>query len=74
MLFTFLLFLAPNELFKFQVVGEFLFGSVGMNLTSIHEDVGLIPGVLSGLRIQCCSELRCRSQMRFGSGVALAVV
>ena len=31
-----------------------------MNPTSIHEDVGLIPGLLSGLRIWCCCELWCR--------------
>ena len=43
---------------------KFIFGSsrrdsVKTNLTSIHEDAGLIPG-LSGLRIQCCRELWCR--------------
>ena len=31
-----------------------------MNLTSIHEDAGSIPGPLSGLRIQRCPELWCR--------------
>ena len=36
-------------------------GSVLKNLTSIHEDVGLIPGPsLSGLKIQHCRELWCR--------------
>ena len=29
--------------------------------------------LLSGLRIWCCCELWCRSQARFGSGVAVAV-
>ena len=29
--------------------------------------------LLSGLRIRCCRELRCRSQMRLGSGVAIDV-
>ena len=29
---------------------------------------------LSGLRIRCCHELWCRSHMRLGSGVAVAVV
>ena len=43
------------------------------NLTSIHEDVGSIPALLSGLRIQCCRELWCKSQMRLGFGVAMAV-
>ena len=43
------------------------------NLTSIHEDVGFIPGLLSGLKIWCCSELWYRLQMGFGSGIAVAV-
>ena len=29
---------------------------------------------LNGLRIQCCHKLQCRSQMQFGSGVAVAEV
>ena len=29
---------------------------------------------ISGLRIQCCRELWCRSQMQLGSGMAVAVV
>ena len=33
-----------------------------MNPTSIHDDEGSIPVSLSGLRIQCCLELRCRSK------------
>ena len=44
------------------------------NLTGIHEDAGSIPGLLSGLRIQHCHELWCRSQMWLGSRVAVAVV
>ena len=28
---------------------------------------------LSGLRIQCCCELWCRSQKRLGSGIAVAL-
>ena len=31
------------------------------------------PAQLSGLRIWCCCELWCRSQMRLGSGIAVAV-
>ena len=33
-----------------------------MNPTNIYDDdVGLIPGLLSRLRIYCCSELQCNS-------------
>ena len=42
------------------------------NPTSIHEDAGLIPG-LSGLRIQHCHKVWCRSQTWLGSGIAMAV-
>ena len=38
-------------------------GSVEMNLTSIHEDTGWIPGLHSGLRIWHCCKLWCRPQM-----------
>ena len=40
----------------------------------ICKDSGLILGLLSDLRIQCCHKLRCRSQTQLGSGVAVAVV
>jgi len=43
------------------------------NPASIHEDVGLIPGLALELMIQRCHELWCRSQMRLRSGIALAV-
>ena len=49
-------------------------GSVETNLTSIHEDTGLIPGLTQWLRIWCFRELWCRSQTWFGSDVAVAVV
>ena len=39
------------------------------NLTSIHEDLGL----LSGLRIWRFRKLWCRSQTQLGFGVAVAV-
>ena len=44
------------------------------NQTSIHEDVGLIPGLLSGLKIWYCHLLWCRSPSLLRSGVAVAVV
>ena len=44
------------------------------NLTRNHEDLGLIPGLLSGLRIWRCCELWCRSQTWLRSCVVMAVV
>ena len=44
------------------------------NLTRNHEVAGPIPVSLSGLGIQRCHELCCRSQTRLGSCVAVAVV
>ena len=41
------------------------------NPTSNHEDVGSIPGLVQWL--QCCRKLRCRSQTRLRSGIAVAV-
>ena len=45
------------------------------NLASIHEDVGLIPGLAQGVGdpVRYCHELRYRSQTRLGSRVAVAV-
>ena len=43
------------------------------NLTSIREDAGSILGLDQWLRIGCCCELWCRSQMQLGSPVAVAV-
>ena len=44
------------------------------NLTRIHKDAGSTLASLSGLRIQHCCELWCKSQTRLRSGVAVAVV
>ena len=45
-----------------------------VNLTSIHEDSGSIPGLAQGLRIPHCHGLWCRSQTPLTSGVAVAVM
>ena len=45
-----------------------------MNPTKNHEFAVWSLALLSGLRIQCCRELWCRSQTRLGSRVAAAVV
>ena len=44
-----------------------------VNLTSIHEDGGLIPGLPQWLKDRCFCELWCRSQMWLGSHIAVAL-
>ena len=46
-------------------------GSAVTNPTSIHEDVGSILALLSGLRIQHCHELWCSLQMRLDPAALL---
>ena len=49
-------------------------GAVETDPTCIHDDVGSILALLSGLRIQCCCELWFRLQMWLGSWISVAVV
>ena len=44
------------------------------NLTSIHENAGSTLAPLSGLRVQSCCELWCRSQTWLGTCIAVAVM
>ena len=44
-----------------------------MNPTSIHGVEGSIPGLAQWVGDPCSPELWCRSQMRLGSGVVVAV-
>ena len=48
-------------------------GSVEVNLTSIHEDTGSIPGPVQWVEEWHCCELWCRLQTWLGSHVTVAV-
>ena len=58
---------SKTSVIRVPVVAQWL-----TSLTSNHEDAVRSLVLLSGLRIQCCCELWCRSQMWLGSRVAVA--
>ena len=58
-----------NCIFGVPVMAQWL-----MNPTRNHEAAGSIPDLVQWVKHVCCGELRCRSQMQFRSGVAVAVV
>ena len=56
-----------------DMLGNSRRGSAVTNLTSIHEDVGPIPGYLSGSGIWHCPGLWFKFQTWLGSCIAVAV-
>ena len=58
---------------KNSQLGSSRCGTAEMNLTSILEDMGSIPGLTQRVKDLHCHELWCKSQMRLRSHVAVAV-
>ena len=68
-------FVSPSISFiKVLYLGSSYCGAAEMNLTSIHEDVGLIPGLAQWVKDPAFCELWCQSQTQLGTRIAVAVV
>ena len=61
------------EAVRMSAVGVPVVAQQVKNPTSVHEDGGSIPGLLSGLRLQHGHKPWSRLQMGLGSGVALSM-
>ena len=59
---------------QISIFGSSHCGSAEMNLASIYEEAGLIPGLAQWGKVWRCHELWCRLQMQLGSVMAVAVV
>ena len=60
-------FIFESNKWEFPVVAQRV-----KNPASIHEDLGLILALLSGLGIQRLAQAACRSQLQLRPGIAVA--
>ena len=62
-----------RSLLKNKVLESSHCGTAEVNLTGNHEVAGSIPGLAQWVKDLAWGKLWCRSQVRLGSGVAVAV-